>query len=304
MAYRSTAWPSPYVWPTGCPTSTPATPTVGKITKVTVRTWLSEMAEKGAGPSVMRNAYHTVLKPVLNTAVEQNLIRTNPLTSGERIKLPRPPQDEALFLTATEVELLADAITPPYGTLIRFAAYTGLRAGELAALQVGRLDLMRKVVEVKESVTLQAPFVYGPTKTYAERKVNLPSFLVQPLAEWTANLGPDAFVFRSPNRPKLVYGTFYSSHFRQAVRRALPESLDGLRFHDLRHTAAALMVNLAGADAYLVMRRMGHSSITVTYNRYAKLFPERDAEIIAGLEAGRNRAMAALPTQGADVIAL
>lgn len=43
------------------------------------------------------------------------------------------------------------------------------------------------------------------------------------------------------------------------------------------------------------MRRMGHSSITVTYDRYAKLFPERDAEIIAGLEAGRTRALATQP---------
>jgi hypothetical protein len=50
--------------------------------------------------------------------------------------------------------------------------------GELAALRVGRLDLMRKVVHVKESVTLQQPYAYGPTKTYAERTVTLPRFLI------------------------------------------------------------------------------------------------------------------------------
>lgn len=265
---------------------------VGKVTKTAVRTWLGEMVEKGASPSVIRNAYRTVLKPILDTAVEQDLIRTNPLSTGERIRLPRPAKDEALFLTAEQVELLADAMNPSYQTLILFAAYTGLRAGEVAALRVKNLDLMRRVVNVKESVTLQAPFVYGPTKTYAERTVSLPRFLVEPLTFLTANQPPDAFVFRSPNRPNLVYGTFYSAHFRPAVRRALPEYLHGLRFHDLRHTAAALMVNLSGADAYLVMKRMGHSSITVTYDRYAKLFPERDAEIVVGLEEGRSRAAA------------
>ena len=275
-----------------------------RITKTTVRTWLSEMIEKGASESVIRNAYRTVLKPILDTAVEQNLIRVNPLSTGERIKLPRPPKDEALFLTAEQVELLADEITPPFGLLIRFAAYTGLRAGELCALRVKNLDLMRKVVHVSESVTLQAPFVYGPTKTYAQRSVNLPSFLVEPLAILTAGKPQEAFVFTSPKRSKLVYGTFYSTTFRAAVIRSLPESLHGLRFHDLRHTAAALMVNLAGADAYLVMKRMGHSSITVTYDRYAKLFPERDAEIIAGLEAGRTRALATLPVPEATVTAL
>ena len=61
------------------------------------------------------------------------------------------------------------------------------------------------------------------------------------------------------------------------------------------------MVTLA-ADAYLVMRRMGRSSITVTYDRYAKLFPERDPEIVAGLEAGRTRALATNPTPTAEVL--
>ena len=154
-------------------------------------------------------------------------------------------------------------------------------------------------MHVNESVTLTPPFTYGPTKTYAQRKVNLPSFLLQPLAELIAPYAndPDGFVFRSPNRPTLVYGTFYTTTFKPAVRRSLPPSLHGLRFHDLRHTAAALMVDLSGADAYLVMRRMGHSSITVTYDRYAKLFPERDAEIVTGLEAGRTRATTTTVTE-------
>jgi integrase len=98
------------------------------------------------------------------------------------------------------------------------------------------------------------------------------------------------------------YGTFYSEHFKPAVRRALPESLHGLRFHDLRHTCVALMVNLAGADPYLVMKRMGHSSITVTSDR-AKLFPERDAEITSGLDAAYRRATAFDSESDAEVIA-
>ena len=60
----------------------------------------------------------------------------------------------------------------------------------------------------------------------------------------------------------------------------LPE---GLRFHDLRHTYAAFCI-ASTADPYAVMRRMGHSSITVTYNTYGHLFPERDAEITDRLE--------------------
>ena len=50
---------------------------------------------------------------------------------------------------------------------------------------------------------------------------------------------------------------------------------DGFRFHDLWHTYAAFCI-ASTADPYAVMRRMGHSSITVTYNMYGHLFPERD----------------------------
>ena len=74
----------------------------------------------------------------------------------------------------------------------------------------------------------------------------------------------------------LRHGNFYRAKFKPAARAAgLPE---GLRFHDLRHTYAALCI-ASTADPYAVMRRMGHSSITVTYDTYGHLFPERDAEI-------------------------
>jgi integrase len=68
------------------------------------------------------------------------------------------------FLTAAQVEQLATVIAPPFGLLVRFDAYTGLRAGELAALRVGRLDLLRGACEVVESATEVAnELVWGAT---------------------------------------------------------------------------------------------------------------------------------------------
>ena len=98
------------------------------------------------------------------------------------------------------------------------------------------------------------------------------------------------FVFESREGKPLVYGTFYSARFRPAVGRLvaaekLPPEKAGLRFHDLRHTCAALMINLAEANPLSVKNRMGHSTITVTYDRYGHLFPQNEEEIIAGLDA-------------------
>ncbi len=68
-----------------------------------------------------------------------------------------------------------------------------------------------------------------------------------------------------------------------ALNGGLPR---GLRFHDLRHTDAAFCIN-STADPYAVMRRIGHSSITVTHGIYGHRFPRRDEDITAGLEALR-----------------
>jgi hypothetical protein len=82
------------------------------------------------------------------------------------------------FLAAGEVERLAEAIGPPYGLLVRFAAHTGLRAGELVALRVKRLDLLRGAVRVVESASeVGGRLIFGSTKTYADRTVRLPRFL-------------------------------------------------------------------------------------------------------------------------------
>ena len=65
-----------------------------------------------------------------------------------------------------------------FRTLVTFAAYTGLRAGEIGALRVGRVDLKRGSVEVRESLAdVKGKLVFGSTKTYAHRTVRLPAFL-------------------------------------------------------------------------------------------------------------------------------
>ncbi|MGH9277870.1 MAG: tyrosine-type recombinase/integrase [Acidimicrobiales bacterium] len=190
-----------------------------------------------------------------------------------------------MFLTPEQVSALADAIKPEmYATLIRFAAYTGLRAGEIGALRVGRLDLLRGTVEVAESLAdLGGHLEFGATNNYARRHVPLPPFLGDELGAYLAT-GPsnsDDLVFSAPRGGPLRHGLFYRRAFKPAVLAAgLPEEL---RFHDLRHTYGAFCI-ASTADPYAVMRRMGHSPITVTYNTYGHLFPERDAEITDRLE--------------------
>src|SRR4030095_1860803 len=146
------------------------------------------------------------------------------------------------FLTPAEVAALADVIRLPYRALVLVGAYGGLRIGELAGLRRRRVDLLRGTVQVAEIVVeVQGVLHVGPPKTRASRRtVGLPRFVVEELAAHLAGPGdPEGFVFTAPQGGPLRLLTFRTRVWRPAIRAA---GLEGLRIHDLRHTAVALWI--------------------------------------------------------------
>jgi integrase len=73
------------------------------------------------------------------------------------------------------------------------------------------------------------------------------------------------------------------------LSEAVPAELHGLRFHDLRHTAASMLI-AQGAHPKIIQERLGHASITTTMNRYGHLFDGLDATLIDGLDAAHDDA--------------
>jgi integrase len=100
--------------------------------------------------------------------------------------------------------------------------------------------------------------------------------VVEELAAHLAGPGdPEAFVFTAPQRGPLRVTAFRAQVWRPATRAA---GLDGLRIHDLRHTAVALWI-AAGANPKEVAARAGHASVSFTLDRYGHLYPEADAAL-------------------------
>ncbi len=255
---------------------------IARIEQVDVRRFVADMIAGGAAPGTVRGA-RKVARLVFASAVGSGAIKVNPC---DGVRVPRSDRHEMIFLSTAQVEALAETIAPPYGVLIRLAAYTGLRAGEIGALRVSRLDLLRRRIEVVESLAEEpwVGLVFGPPKTYERRSVALPPALSEELAAYLADRPrePDALVFCAPDGGPLRHRNFYRRQFRPAVAAAgLPEQA---RFHDLRHTCAALLI-AQGAHPLAVMQRLGHSSITVTMNTYGHLFPELDEALTEGLDA-------------------
>ena len=166
---------------------------------------------------------------------------------------------------------------PDYALLVLFAAYTGLRAGEIGALRVSRINLLRRRVEVVESAEeANGKFNIGPTKTYSRRSVGVPAPIVKMLVPHLAGRKQNDLVFEGPDGDPLRHPNWYPRHYKPAVIRAgLPRET---RFHDLRHTYAAFLI-AEGAHPRAIMERMGHSTINVTLGTYGHLFPAIDAQL-------------------------
>lgn len=257
---------------------------VGRIDGPHVRQFLTDLRARGAGPGTIRAA-RKVLRLVLATAVEGGALRENPC---DGIRVGRSEPVEMAFLTMDQVLELSSAMRrPEYSLLVRVAALTGLRAGEIGALRIGRLDLDRKRIEVAETVSEVTGYglVYSSPKTYERRGVPIPRSLAEELRAHVIGQPhePADFVFAAPRGGPLRHHNFSLRHFKPALRTAgLSERI---RFHDLRHTCAALLINSnPPAHPLAVMKRLGHSSITVTYNTYGHLFPALDEALTESLD--------------------
>lgn len=260
---------------------------IGSISNEVVQRYVNSLKNRGdIAPGTVRNVY-AVMRTAMSYAVRIGMVQVNPCAN---IDLPRPRRVEMLFLTADEVARLAEAIQSHFRVLVYTAAYTGLRAGELGGLQRRDVDLLRGVLHVRRALKdVNGHLSLGPTKTHAQRVVSLPRFLREMLAEhlaWSSLGGtaPDSFVFTNRRGGPMRHGLFYGRYFKRAAREALPPEKHGLRFHDLRHTCVALLVQ-QGVHPKAIQAHLGHSSITVTLDRYGHLFPSVEEALAEALDA-------------------
>ena len=252
-----------------------------RIRKIDVRSWINEELAAGLASSSVHRHFRT-LRRVLNVAVEHELLARSPCAG---LSGPKVETTERRFLTAGEVQHLAEEITPQFRTLVFAAAYTGMRWGELIGLRRAGVDLAAPAVTVVEQlVIVDGRWVCKTPKTTAgRRRITLPGFLVDLLGaqlEERAGPGPDGLVF--PNRVgnPINPSSFNGNHWKPAKERA---GIEGVRFHDLRHTAVAMAI-AEGAHPKTIQARMGHASVQITLDRYGHLFPELDQAVAEGLD--------------------
>ncbi|PKQ17839.1 MAG: hypothetical protein CVT68_06435 [Actinobacteria bacterium HGW-Actinobacteria-8] len=278
-------------------------PTFGKrkvteVTRADVQAWVTALHGEGLAPQTVHHCY-VALKKAFRYAQDDRLISYNPCDS---IRLPKNADARAfapVFLTAAQVEALAthlNATAPPYGLLVRFAAYTGLRAAELTGLRVRDVNLKAGHVEVRQTLQhVDGEWQVGtPKSRRSTREVPLvdralTAELRQYLFAHPNRTNPDALLWpgRMPGTHLIDFSRVFdvASFRRNYLRPALGAlDLDAMRFHDLRHTYASLML-AAGFPPYEVSRWLGHASLATTDSIYAHLYPSDYASHVDRFEA-------------------
>ncbi len=278
---------------------------IGAITRGNVQSWIADMDRRGLGAETVRGHY-SLLAAIMKRAAQDGLISKSPCAN---VELPRIIREEQRYLSENEVEQLVEVQPPRYQVLIYTACYVGCRWQELAGLRraaldmrPGRLATMRLVSTIERSNGRYRVVEYGKSEA-ARRTLKMPGFLREALAWHLQAFSNDEWVFSSPEGGFLRYDNFRSRVWLPAVAQA---GLTPLTFHQLRHTAAAFMID-DGADPLQVKRRMGHKDVRTSLNVYGHLFPDREEELVAALDRRRESVQDVAqtwPASGGEVVGL
>jgi len=241
--------------------------------------------ERGLGQGSVRNV-HAVLHRALKDAVDMGLISDNPC---DRVRPGRyQPRQPELPPVERLAELLRVAEATPLGPLVMLAAATGLRQGEVLGLKWGDVDLERGALGVQRSVSLVGGKLH-------EREAKARSARLVPLSEMAQAAlrrqrerwrelcgrepGADDYVFAredgTAQRPRWV-----NYWYRRIVKQT---GLPGLRFHDLRHMVASLLL-AQGASVRAVAEVLGHRVPSTTLNVYSHVLMGGTREVVRLLD--------------------
>jgi integrase len=229
---------------------------------------------------------HAVLHRALRQAVRWGILDRNPCDGVDK---PKPRRREMKTLTAGQIRRLLDEVEgTQFEALYYFAVTTGLRQGELLGLKWSDVDWSVPCFKVQRQLQRIASrgLVFAEPKTAAGRRVVVlgPS-AVEKLRQHRqrrskeleksgkARWQDSELIFPSsrgtPMGPRNLL-----RHFKVTLKKA---GLPDIRFHDLRHTAASLML-MQGTHPKVVQERLGHSQISVTLDTYSHVLPSLQAE--------------------------
>jgi len=259
---------------------------VNRITTARVEKFITNKQKQGMNLTTLRKII-SAFNQIMKYAVRHNFIDYNPVRDAER------PADQSEVIETDEHDDHIQVLKPEsinafleaqknqkYYTLFMLAIFSGARQGELFGLKWTDVDWFNHQIHIQR--TFNEGAWYKPKSKASKRRIDLGANMMAQLRKWMVACPPNELdlVFPNESGKPLHHGNMLRRHFYPALKKA---NIPRIRFHDLRHTYASLLIE-QGENIKYVQNQLGHASPMVTLTVYAHLMNPANKEAASRLE--------------------
>ena len=251
---------------------------VNDITAADIRQWQNELIKIGYSPTYLKTI-NNQLSAIFNYAVRYYDLKSNPCAKAG--SMGKSKAEEMDFWTGEEFRKFIDSVMNKRLSYMAFMTlyWTGMRMGELLALNPKDVDLEKRTISITKSYQrLGKKDVITPPKTpKSKRVITIPEFLAADIKDYMDSL------YELQENDRLFPITKY--YLEHEMQRGIKESgVKRIRVHDLRHSHASMLIEL-GFSPLEIANRLGHEKVETTLNTYAHLYPNKQTKLAERLDS-------------------
>ena len=254
---------------------------INRITTANIEKFVTDRQNQGMHIKTLRRILMTVGQ-IMAYAVRHKYIDSNPVRDAERPKSQGNEKKQIIrILSPAEIKALLEAEQNlKYKTLFMLAIFSGARQGELLGLKWPDVDWKNNQIHIQRTYNNKA---WYDTKTEtSNRKIDIGPATITALKKWKLPCPISELDLIFPNEAgnPINHDNMCRRYFKPALKKA---GLGKVRFHDLRHTYASLLIE-QGENIKYIQTQLGHSNPTMTLNVYAHLMRPYNQESARRLE--------------------
>ncbi|MFS0857362.1 tyrosine-type recombinase/integrase [Paenibacillus taichungensis] len=242
----------------------------------------SPQNDKNLSPSTVQRIFNIVVT-AFNFAVGEELIKDNPAKNVDRPKIPK--RVVSVWNADQVKKFLKSFEYSRHHIAYYLAVHTGMRQGEILGLPLPNIDLQQKLIMVTQTLEHDAGGIKQGAKTSSGvRSISISDDVVEIIKKQIARieeekeLAGDMYIDNGLLCCTNIGKPVFPDTLTKMMRRKIKElELPPIRFHDLRHTSASLMLML-GVHPKVVSERLGHSSVTITLDTYSHLLKNMQSD--------------------------
>ena len=251
---------------------------VNDITAADIRQWQNELIKMGYSPTYLKKI-NNQLSAIFNYAIRYYDLKSNPCAKAG--SMGKSKAEEMDFWTGEEFRKFIDIVMNKRLSYMAFMTlyWTGMRLGELLALNPKDVDLEKRTISITKSYQrLGKKDVITPPKTpKSKRVITVPEFLAADIKDYM-----DSLYDLQENDRLFPITKYYLEH---EMQRGIKESgVKRIRVHDLRHSHASMLIEL-GFSPLEIANRLGHEKVETTLNTYAHLYPNKQTKLAERLDS-------------------